>query len=43
LINGWLILTEEYSEECWEIKVNENWRKECNKELISMFEDEDIL
>ena len=27
LINGWLLLKEKFSEECWGIEANENWRK----------------
>ena len=25
------------------IKVNENWRKQCNKELMQLFGDQDVL
>jgi hypothetical protein len=27
----------------WGIEVNKNWRKRCNKELMQLFEDLDIL
>jgi hypothetical protein len=41
LLNGWLLLKEKFQEECWAggIKVNENWRKRNNKELMQLFGD----
>jgi len=43
IINSWLLSKERFKQECFGgIKVNENWRKWHNKELMHLFGDVDI-
>jgi hypothetical protein len=37
LLNGWLLLKENFKETVWGIKINENWGMRYKKELMQLF------